>query len=221
MLKTDFMHRLRVSGLYAITPDMADTEKLCDTIQQALSGGVNWLQYRNKKADSQLRFTQAVRIHQLCRQFQVPLIINDYLDLAMEINAEGLHVGGDDIPLAIARHRFGRNKVIGVSCYNQLDRAVEAEEAGADYVAFGAFYPTTTKVNAARASIDLLADARKKLNIPIVAIGGINLDNAGALIAGECDAVAVSQALFGALDIRSAAQDFSELLSNHQFQQSL
>lgn len=213
VLKTNFILRLGVSGLYAITPDMADTEKLCDAIQQALSGGVNWLQYRNKKADSRLRFTQAVKVRQLCRQFQTPLIINDYLDLAVEVDAEGLHIGGDDISLSVARHHFGRDKVIGVSCYNQLDRAVEAEEAGADYVAFGAFYPTTTKVNAVQASVDLLTDARKKLNIPIVAIGGVNLDNAGDLIAGGCDAVAVSQALFGAPDVRSTAQNFSELFS--------
>jgi len=207
------MRQCRVSGVYAVTPDVADTEKLCDAVWQVLSGGVNWIQYRNKKADSWLRFTQAVRIHQLCRQFQVPLVINDHLDLAMEIDAEGLHIGGDDVPLSVARHHFGRDKVIGVSCYNQLNRAVEAESAGADYVAFGAFYPTVTKADTARASVDLLADARKELNISIVAIGGISPDNAGTLIACGCDAVAVSQALFGARDIQSAVRSFSEWFS--------
>ena len=200
-----------VSGLYAITPDMADTGQLCDAVYQVLSGGVNWLQYRSKTADSRLRFAQATEIHLLCRQFQIPLIINDHLDLAMEIDAEGLHVGEDDISPTVARCHFGRDKIIGVSCYNQLDRAIEAEEAGADYVAFGAFYPSMTKTDAQQAPIDLLAVARKKLGIPVVAIGGIDRDNVGALIARGCDAVAVSRALFGAQDIQSAARYFSEL----------
>lgn len=200
-----------VRGLYAITPDMADTGQLYDAVQQALAGGVNWLQYRNKVANSRLRLVQATEIHLLCRQFQVPLIVNDHLDLAMEINAEGLHVGGDDISPLVARCRFGQDKIIGVSCYNELDRAIEAEEAGADYVAFGAFYPSMTKTGALQAPVDLLIAAKKKLGIPVVAIGGINLDNAGMLIASGCDAVAVSQALFGAQEIQSAAQYFSEL----------
>ncbi len=205
------MKPVGVSGLYAITPDMADTGRLCDAVRQALAGGVSWLQYRNKTADSRLRLVQAAEIHLLCRQFQVPLIVNDHLDLAMEISAEGLHVGGDDISPAVARCHLGQDKIIGVSCYNQLDRAIEAEEAGADYVAFGAFYPSMTKTGAHQAPIDLLTAAKKKLGIPVVAIGGIDLDNAEVLIVRGCDAVAVSQALFGARDIQSAAWHFSEL----------
>lgn len=207
----DLRNRSAVSGLYAITPDMTDTGQLYDAVHQALAGGVNWLQYRNKAADSRLRRVQAAEIHLLCKHFQVPLIVNDHLDLAMEIDADGLHVGGDDISPVMARCYFGRDKIIGISCYNQLNRAIEAEKAGADYVAFGAFYPSMTKTGTYQAPIELLTAAKKKLGIPVVAIGGIDLDNAGMLIASGCDAVAVSQALFGAQDIRSAARYFSEL----------
>nr|WP_164504350.1 thiamine phosphate synthase [Nitrosomonas sp. HPC101] len=209
----DSVNRTGVSGLYAITPDIEDTDQLCAMVYHVLAGGVSWLQYRNKVADSRLRFVQATKIHLLCRQFQVPLIVNDHLDLAVEIDAEGLHVGGRDISPTVARCHLGQDKIIGVSCYNQLDRAIEAEEAGADYVAFGAFYPSMTKTNAHQAPLDLLTAAKKKLGIPVVAIGGIDLDNAKVMIVRGCDAVAVSQALFGARDIQSAARHFSELFS--------
>lgn len=205
------MDRIKVSGLYAITPDIENIDRLCEMAYHVLAGGVSWLQYRNKKANSRLRLMQALEIHLLCKQFQVPLIINDHMDLVMEIDAEGLHVGGEDTSVAAARHYLGQNKIIGVSCYNQLSHAIEAEKAGADYVAFGAFYPSMTKIDAYQAPIHLLDAAKKTLNIPIVAIGGINLDNAEALIARGCDAVAVSQALFSAQDIQSAARHFSKL----------
>lgn len=207
----DPMDRIRVSGLYAITPDIEDIDQLCEMVYHVLVGGISWLQYRNKKVNSRLRLMQALEIHLLCRQFQVPLIINDHIDLVMEIDAEGLHVGGEDVSVVTARHYLGQNKIIGVSCYNQLSRAIEAEKTGADYVAFGAFYPSMTKIDTYQAPIHLLDAAKRTLNIPIVAIGGINLDNAKALIARGCDAVAVSQALFGAQDIQSAARHFSKL----------
>jgi thiamine-phosphate pyrophosphorylase len=200
-----------VKGLYAITPDIEDTGRLCEQVYQALSGGVSWLQYRNKTASSQLRLIQAMEIYQLCKQFRVPLIINDHVDLAAAIQAEGLHVGGSDVSVAVARNFLDQDKIIGVSCYNQLDRAIEAEKAGIDYVAFGAFYPSTTKTNTHHASTHLLDAAKKVLNIPVVAIGGICLDNAAVLIAHGCDAIAVSQALFSAQNIQVTAQHFSEL----------
>lgn len=197
-------------GLYAITPDIEDAGQLYEMVQQALSGGVSWLQYRNKKADEQLRRAQILKIHPLCKQFHVPLIINDYVDLASQLAADGLHVGATDVPLVIARRSLDQ-KIIGVSCYNQLECAIAAEQAGADYVAFGAFYPSITKTDAQRAPIHLLEAAKKVLHVPVVAIGGINLDNATSLIAHGCDAVAVSQALFSAQDIQATAQRFSAL----------
>jgi len=202
-----------ISGLYAITPDMADTDRLCNAVHQVLASGANLLQYRNKSAGKHLRLTQATALQRLCKQFQVPLIINDHLDLAMEIDAEGLHVGGNDISPGIARCHFGEDKIIGVSCYNQLDRAIEAENAGADYAAFGAFYPSMTKAVTCQAPIDLLVTARKQLSIPVVVIGGINPDNAGTLVAHGCHAVAVSNALFGAKNIRETSQEFTKLFN--------
>lgn len=204
-------NRVRVGGLYAITPDTEDTDWLCERVHQALSGGVNWLQYRNKKADNRLRLLQARRVHHLCKQFQVPLIINDSVDLAIEIDAEGLHVGKGDVSVAIARYHLGQDKIIGVSCYDQFHRAVEAEKEGADYVAFGAFYPSLTKTEACQAPMHLLGTAKKMLSTPVVAIGGINPDNAAKLITSGCDAVAVSYALFGAQDVQFTARQFSEL----------
>lgn len=202
-----------IGGLYAITPDIADTGRLCNAVHQVLAGGAHLLQYRNKSAGKHLRLAQATALQRLCKQFQVPLIINDHLDLAMEIDAEGLHVGGGDISPQIARCHFGQDKIIGVSCYNQLDRAIEAENAGADYAAFGAFYPSMTKAVTCQASIDLLVTARKQLSIPVVAIGGINLDNVGTLVAHGCHAVAVSNALFDAKNIRKTSQEFTRLFN--------
>jgi thiamine-phosphate pyrophosphorylase len=200
-----------VRGLYVITPDTTDTSQLCKMVGCVLSGGARFIQYRNKTASSQLRLTQSRAIYLLCKQHRVPLIINDHLDIALEIDADGLHVGQNDTSIMEVRDTLGRNKIVGASCYNHLSLAVEAEKAGADYVAFGAFYPSATKADAARASISLLDEAKKTLSIPIVAIGGINLSNAQNLIVHGCDSIAVSQALFSAQDIRSTAQHFSRL----------
>ena len=130
-----------INGLYAITPDVIDTSELVAMTQRALEGGVSVVQYRNKAADSDLRLHQAHSLARLCQDFQVPFIVNDHLDLAITVGADGVHLGGEDTPLAEARRRLGAGKIVGISCYDQLDRAVEAEQHGADYVAFGAFFP--------------------------------------------------------------------------------
>jgi thiamine-phosphate pyrophosphorylase len=207
----------RISGLYAITPDTTDTSQLCRMVDCVLSGGARFIQYRNKTASSRLRLTQSRAIYLLCKKHRVPLIINDHLDLALEIGADGLHVGQNDTSIMEVRDVLGRDKIVGVSCYNQLSLAVEAEKAGANYVALGAFYPSATKADAARASISLLDETKKTLNIPIVAIGGINLNNAENLIVHGCDAIAVSQALFSTRDVRSTAQHFSRFFSRQIF----
>lgn len=200
-----------ISGLYAITPDTTDTNQLCKMVGRAISGGARFIQYRNKAASSQLRLAQSRAIYLLCKKYRVPLIVNDHLDLALEIDADGLHIGQSDTSIMEARDILGQDKIVGASCYNQLSLAVEAEKTEANYVAFGAFYPSVTKVDVVQASTSLLDEAREILTIPIVAIGGINLNNAENLIAHGCDAIAVSQALFSAQDVRSAAQHFSRL----------
>lgn len=207
----DLPSKPKMRGLYAITPDMEDTDRLYEMVGHALAGGACWLQYRNKTADSRLRLLQARTIQPLCQQFHVPLIINDHLDIALEIGADGLHVGQGDISVAVARHHLGQNKTIGASCYNQLDRAINARKAGVDYVAFGAFYPSLTKIDTNQATIDLLDEARERLDIPIVAIGGINSGNVEILVRRGCHAIAVSQGLFEAQDIQATARHFSGL----------
>ncbi len=203
-----------ISGLYAITPDMLDTDTLVDATKQVLAGGVQLIQYRNKIADKALLIEQAEQLLQQCRTYGIPLIINDHLDIVIELDADGLHIGQDDISLPTARHQLGRNKIIGVSCYNRLDLAIQAQAEGADYVAFGAFFTSLTKLNTVTAPINLLYQAKHKISVPIVCIGGIDLSNAGTLIKQGCDAIAVSNSLFQAKDIQSTTVQFSSLFNN-------
>ncbi|MCB1937535.1 MAG: thiamine phosphate synthase [Nitrosomonas sp.] len=207
---TSSVQSCRIGGVYGITPDRADTADLLSKTSQVLAGGVRLIQYRNKTADADLRNTQAKSLLQLCRQYDVPLIINDHIDLAMEIGADGVHVGEQDASVANTRKLMGPEKIIGASCYNRLDLALTAQAEGADYVAFGAFYPTTTKQNTVVAPLEILDQANKAaLSIPVVSIGGINTANALALIQAGADAIAVSQALYRAEDICKTAKVFS------------
>ncbi|MEO6825659.1 MAG: thiamine phosphate synthase [Nitrosospira sp.] len=200
-----------IDGLYAVTPDVADSANLIMMAREVLAGGARLIQYRNKTANIALRLEQTRLLSHLCRKFRIPLIVNDHPDLAAEVGADGVHLGREDAPVAEARRKLGSGKIIGVSCYDRLEFAVEAERQGADYVAFGAFHISSTKPDAMAAPIDLLHHAKRKLHIPIVAIGGITLNNAVELIHAGAHAVAVSNALFGARNIRSAAASFSRL----------
>jgi thiamine-phosphate pyrophosphorylase len=201
-----------ISGLYAITPDTESTPALLEKVEAALSGGTRLLQYRNKTANAALRLTQGRALLALCGKFQVPLIINDHLELALALDAHGLHVGGEDGSASEARKQLGPDKILGVSCYGRLDSAVDAVAAGATYVAFGGFYPSKVKPGTnTRTSISLLGEAKRSLDVPVVAIGGITLDNAPALVAAGADSIAVITALFEAPDIRGAARSFDKL----------
>ena len=211
------MSHPEISGLYAITPDMIDTDNLVTLTQQAFTGGAQLIQYRNKAADSVLQLEQAASLVRLCRKFHVPLIINDDLDLAVEVGADGVHLGMGDMAVTEARRRLGPGKIIGASCYNQLKYAVEAERHGANYVAFGTFFASITKPGAAIVSINLLYQAKQYLHIPIVAIGGITSDNAAELIHQGADAVAVSSSLFDAIDVQSEAKKISCLFKQIKY----
>jgi len=160
-----------------------------------------------------LRLNQAERLLELTRQFSVPLIINDDVDLAFQINADGVHLGAADIKLSQARDALGKQKIIGISCYNSMSRAREAVTAGADYLAFGSFYSSRIKPDAVTASLDLLRAARAEFAISLVAIGGITLQNAVPLIKAGADAVAVISALFDTADIKCTSRNFSELFN--------
>lgn len=205
----------RISGLYAITPDLADTQTLLQQVRLALEGGVRWLQYRNKSADQSLKLQQATALMTLCRELAVPLIINDSLHVALEVNADGVHLGAQDCPISDAKRILGTAKIIGASCYDNLQRALDAEVKGTGYVTFGSFFASAVKPDAVRAPIKLLREAKARLSVPVVAVGGINLHNAGLLITAGADAVAVISALFNAKDIRETAKSFAALFADY------
>lgn len=196
------------SGVYALTPECTDTGRLLRMVEAALKGGVAAVQYREKSGDVALRHEQASELLPLCRRYHVPLIINDDLRLADLTDADGVHLGQEDASLREARLILGPEKIIGASCYQSLDLAQQAAAAGADYVAFGSFYPSPTKPQAARASLQLLHEAGR-LSVPVVAIGGITLENALPLIEAGADAIAVITALFEVPDIEKAAKAFN------------
>ena len=202
------MHKIK--GLYAVTPDLADTALLIAKVGRVLAAGARLLQYRNKTADQNLRRAQAQALRDLCRRHGATFIINDDVALAREIDADGVHVGVADAEIPEARARLGGDKIIGASCYNDMQRARVAAAQGADYVAFGSFYPSPVKPDAVRAPLELLTTARV-LGLPVIAIGGITLTNAGDLIAAGADAVAVISGLFAAPDAAIATRKFCQL----------
>ena len=190
----------QLRGLYAVTPDVADTAHLAAMVEAAIAGGAGAIQYRNKSATPALRTEQAARLARVCAGRGVLLIVNDDVALARTVGAHGVHLGEDDGDIVAARTLVGEKMLIGVSCYTELLRARRLVKEGADYVAFGSFFSSPTKPDARRAETTLLTRA-KKLGVPVVAIGGITADNARDLIAAGADAVAVITAVFGHGDL--------------------
>ncbi|MCX7171193.1 MAG: thiamine phosphate synthase [Proteobacteria bacterium] len=205
------IHNLR--GLYAITPDDELPPRLSAMVGEALAGGVRLVQYRNKTAPPPLRRAQAADLLRLCRASEAWLIVNDDLELALEIGADGVHLGRDDGDISAARAALGPQKILGVSCYADLDLAAAAAKAGADYLAFGSIYPSATKPNAPRAPLALLGEAGRRFALPIAAIGGISLDNAAQIIAAGANLLAVVSDLFDAIDIAAQARGYHNLFT--------
>jgi len=200
-----------IAGLYAVTPDCSDTRRLTECVGAALDGGAATIQYRNKAAPPSLRLSQALALRALCDRRGATLIVNDDIDLAQAVGARGVHLGRGDAAIAGARARLGAGALIGASCYDSLARGEAAVAEGADYIAFGSFFPSTTKPGAVRPPLSLLTAAKGQWSVPVVAIGGITPENAGALIDAGADAVAVISALFDAADIAAAARSFVAL----------
>jgi thiamine-phosphate pyrophosphorylase len=194
-------------GLYLITPDEPDTARLLARVEPLLGAGVAWLQYRNKAAGPALKRAQATALQALCARAGVPLLVNDDAALAAEVGAAGAHLGEDDGVLAAARALLGPDAILGASCYDSLQLARDAVAAGASYVAFGAFFPTTTKVVTRRATPDLLRQAAE-LGVPRVAIGGITPDNGRALVEAGADLLAVIGGVFDAPDPVAAVRAY-------------
>lgn len=195
----------RVEGLYAVTPDGLDDARLFALAAAALAGGARALQYRDKSGDAGRRLRQAAELQRLCRAHGALFIVNDDVELAERIGADGVHLGRDDGDIAAARVRLGADAVIGASCYDRVELARAALAAGASYVAFGAVFPSRTKPHAAAAPLSLFADAAA-LGANAVAIGGITAGNAGRAVEAGADAIAVIGSLFDADDTAAAAR---------------
>ena len=205
------MSRKRIEHLYAVTPEVSDSDWLYERAGAVLAGGARVIQYRSKSGDLRLQREQVHRLLELCRARAALLIVNDDVALAREMGADGVHLGRTDMSPATARAVLGDAALIGVSCYDSLALAQIAQEAGADYVAFGSFFRSSVKPDAVRAPVELLRAARAALDLPIVAIGGITAENGRALIEAGADALAVMSALFQVPDSLAAARAFAAL----------
>lgn len=202
-----------LKGLYAITDPALMSSDLIGQTEQAISAGINILQYRNKTAPTSLQEQEAKTLALLCKKNNVLFIINDNVELAIKVNADGVHLGQKDTHIQQAREQLGENKIIGVTCHDQLELALTAQQQGADYVAFGRFFNSLTKPSASPAELSLLTEAHKLISIPIVAIGGITHQTAPLLLEQGVDMLAVIHGLFGQANIVNATQKFVKLFN--------
>lgn len=209
------MPKVRRRGLYAITPDEPDTPRLLAVAARTLIGGCRFLQYRDKLSTPAERLIRARALADLCRRHEAALIVNDDIGLAQAV-AAGVHLGRDDASLEDARGALGPAALLGASCYADFAAAREAVAAGADYVAFGAVYPSPTKPLAPRAPLELFTRCRAELDVSVCAIGGITLASASPLIAAGADLLAVITDLFSAPDIAARSAAYQNLFEDHK-----
>ena len=200
-----------MKGLYLVTPDWDDTERLLEVTEAALEGGVTLLQYRHKTATPALRLAQASALLALCRRFGCPFIVNDHVELCLEIGADGVHVGGTDAPVAAVRAQIGPDLLLGASCYGDLALARTAHAGGASYVAYGGFYPSRVKKYPVTTDTGILAESHSAVPLPTVVIGGMTAENAAPLVAAGADMVAAISSVYLADDPGAAAAAFSRL----------
>jgi len=199
-------------GLYAIADtSLIPKDQLHHKVLQAIHGGARLIQLRDKSNKSAGRTKAAIELRELCRDHNVLFIINDDVELAHIVDADGVHLGCKDTTLADARSVLGKRPMIGISCYNQWSRAVAAQDGGADYVAFGRFFASRTKPEAALADLQLLRDARARLTVPVVAIGGITPDNGSPLVEAGAHMLAAIHGIFGQIDTQAAASSYAKL----------
>ena len=208
------MNKNQLKGLYAITDPGLMGADLISKTEQAILGGIKVLQYRNKMASLAQQEKEALTLSSTCKKNNVVFIINDNVELAIKVNADGVHLGQRDTQLQQARKLLGENKIIGVTCNNQIELAQAAQAQGADYVAFGRFFNSLTKPSAPHAELSLLSEARKFITVPIVAIGGITQNSASSLIKEGADMLAVIHGIFGQEDILNATRQFVEIIDS-------
>ena len=205
------MNMPNTGGIYAITDcENITADELLSKTESILSVGIALFQYRNKSEDQKNKRTLAIALQSLCQQYKTPFIVNDDLKLAKEITADGIHLGQHDTDIDTARGVLG-DKIIGISCYNDFNRAIIAEKSGADYIAFGSFFPSTTKPDAAKANIELIIKSKEKFNIPVVAIGGITPENGKQLINAKVDFLAVINGIYSSEDAATSTLAYNNL----------
>jgi thiamine-phosphate pyrophosphorylase len=203
-----------MQGLYLVTPNWDDTGRLLQLSEQALQAApVAMLQYRHKDAGPQQRAEQAAALLALCRRYNVPFIVNDFVDLCEQLDADGVHLGGTDAEVSVVRARLGAGKIIGASCYGDLPRALQAQDAGASYVAFGGFYPSRVKKYAVTTPPAILDQAREVIHVPSVVIGGMTPENAAPLVARGAHMVAAISSVYQAESVAQAVGQFHALFT--------
>lgn len=199
-------------GLYAIADtSLIPKDQLYHKVLQAINGSAHLIQLRDKGNKSAGRTKAAVELRELCRDHNVLFIINDDVELARIVDADGVHLGCKDTAIEDARSVLGKRPMIGISCYNQWSRAIAAQDGGADYVAFGRFFASRTKPKAVLADLQLLRDARAQLTVPVVAIGGITPDNGSTLVEAGAHMLAAIHGIFGQIDTEAAARSYAKL----------
>ena len=205
------------SGIYAITDDRLISEHhFTPRITAALEGGISMLQYRTDISDKNKKLRQAEELLALCRKYQVPLIINNDIELCLAVEADGLHIGQNDHPISEAKKTLGENRIIGVTCHSSMSNAIKAQKSGASYVAFGRFFSSTTKPDAPPAAVNVLIEASANLTVPIVAVGGINTRNGGSLVCAGADMLAVVNAAFGSEDVYNNVKSLNKLFQSKE-----
>jgi len=206
--------RKKFTGLYAITDaSVSDSQKIIVSVEQTLRGGANVIQFRDKSNNQKQRLETCLALRKLTKQFNAVFIINDDIKLTLLTKADGIHLGQNDSSLTEARNQLGEKTIIGISCYNRFDLAELATKEGANYIAFGRFFPSRTKPNTETAEIKLIQQAKQELDIPVVAIGGITAKNGGALIGAGADMLAVVDGIFGQTNIEAATKDYQALFT--------
>ena len=201
-------------SIYLVTDEIAlKGRELLPVVEEALQGGVTLLQYRNKNAEGGKLYEEALALKKLCDKYNVPLIIDDRLDIAVAVGAAGVHIGQDDIPCKIARQVLGDDYIIGVSAHNPVE-AQQAIDDGADYLGCGAVYATTTKAKVTALGLDGLATIRRAVPVPMVGIGGVDLSNAKDVLSVGVEGIAIVRAILGAEDVTATTQEFVKIKNN-------
>ena len=201
-----------MKGLYIVTPNWDDTSKMLDITEKALKGGARLVQYRHKTASAEQRKEQAKALQVLCKRYGKPFIINDHVDLCLELGADGIHVGEEDNSVPSVRAAIGQNIILGASCYGDINLVRKAKQDGADYVAFGGFYPSIQKQYPVTTPVEIIARAKKELlDFPVCVIGGIDLTNVMPLIHQGTDMVSVISSVYLSDDPEKAARTFSQM----------